>query len=296
MPPRPTHEHRHDGVSPHRDEELGAGLRHLLDEHRRAPWDGGLSPRRTPRGRALSSREVEGERAVGGLVAHVGRGELERHWAARARASATRRRPRRWRAGPRTTGHAAARAAAPSPRARRATRRRRPAHGWAAIARRRAASGGGAAERGGDRDAGPQAGDRRHARLAEPPRRRRRRAARAASPPTITGTGRDRRAGEDPLLDRRPALRDAPEMPGRTVVEHEHVADRRVLADGADEVAQRLDLAPDHRRVVERVGDRGGGGQLLAQRRDRGRRERRQRKTRRARPRRPRGRSRRPSR
>ena len=100
----------------------------------------------------------------------------------------------------------------------------------------------------------------RHARLAELPRRlvveqlgQRRR--------DHHRHGRDRRARED-----RPP-RPPPSSPRRAgdarraVVEHEHVPDRGVSPTRRIEVAQRLDLAPDHRRVVERVGDRGGGGQ-----------------------------------
>ena len=49
------------------------------------------------------------------------------------------------------------------------------------------------------------------------------------------------------------------------VVEDEHVVDAGVLADERDEFALPHAVAPDHRRVVERVGDGGGGRDALAQ-------------------------------
>ena len=64
-----------------------------------------------------------------------------------------------------------------------------------------------------------------------------------------------RGARADPLAHGVPALAHRAVEPVRLVVEHEHVVDRRVGADRGDHVAQGLDLAPDERRVVERVGD-----------------------------------------
>ena len=124
----------------------------------------------------------------------------------------------------------------------------------AAIARRRAASPGGAASAAATATpvrSPATAGTPGARRTARPPRRR---AAPAASRPPCTGTGLTRGAGEDALLDRVPALGGVAGDAGRAVVEHEHVPDRGSSPTRADQVAQRLDLAPDHRRVVERVG------------------------------------------
>ena len=82
---------------------------------------------------------------------------------------------------------------------------------------------------------------------------------------TIVGAGLSRRARDDPVADRAPGLLDGAGQPGGLVVEHEHLADVGVLADRPDQAAQRVAVAPDHRRVVERVGDRRGARQQLAQ-------------------------------
>ncbi len=58
------------------------------------------------------------------------------------------------------------------------------------------------------------------------------------------------------------------------VVEDEHLVDAGVVADDGDQVALPRAVAPDHRRVVERVRDRGGRRDALAQRGRGGRGER----------------------
>ncbi len=254
------------------------GARHALDKNRGVEGVAASPLCQTACGTPRARRPRRGRRgraADGGLVAHVGRRDLQRHGPRRALRTPRRPRPHSVQAVRPRPGRRA-RAAAPSPRAPRASARRRAAAARAAIARRRAASG--AARPARRRPRRRCAGRRRPAR---PPRRT---ATPTSSSSNSGSVGRDhhrhradRRAGEDALLDRLPALQRRAGDARRAVVEHQHLADRRVLADDADQVAQRLDLAPDHRRVVERVGDRRGRGQPLAQRRDRGRRERRQR-------------------
>ena len=61
--------------------------------------------------------------------------------------------------------------------------------------------------------------------------------------------------------------------PSRLVIENEHAADLRILARHHDEVVEALCVAPDQRRVVERVRDRGRLGQKLPHALARGRRE-----------------------
>ena len=75
--------------------------------------------------------------------------------------------------------------------------------------------------------------------------------------------GRRGRALRDAPPHRGP--RAAPARVGRLVVEDEDAVDGRVLPDRDDDVAQPLGVAPDQRRVVERVADRGGVGKQVPQ-------------------------------
>ena len=124
--------------------------------------------------------------------------------------------------------------------------------------------------------AGPQSGDGRHAgpdhlpggAVVEQLRQRRghQRRYRAA-----------RGAEHHPLADRRPALGRGALHPVRLVVEDEHETDAGSDPSATHELGQRLDLAPDHGGVVERVGGRRRRRQQLRQPRQRRRRQRRQR-------------------
>ena len=167
-------------------------------------------------------------------------------------------------------------ASSPSPRPRRASRRsalgaaRAPAA--AAISRSRAGSRGRAA-RAPRRRPAPCAGRR-------PPARRGRRA--RGRPPRRAGRGGSRRPAPRPRTRR--ARRRAPRGPPptrrrarargpRVVVAEQQLVDRRVVADRRRDPAQPVGLAPDHRRVVERVADVAASGSSSAQR-SRGRRRR----------------------
>jgi hypothetical protein len=75
-------------------------------------------------------------------------------------------------------------------------------------------------------------------------------------------------AQPDPFADRDPGRR-APGVlvlgVGRLVVEDEDAVDRRVRADGYDDVAKAFPVTPDQRGVVERIAGGGGLRKQLAQ-------------------------------
>ena len=128
-------------------------------------------------------------------------------------------------------------------------------------------------EGGGAGQAGAEAGDRGDSGVGEA------RGGRVVEELREGGDDHDRdraRVGavDDAVLDRLPALAQRAVEARRVVVEDEHLVDVRVLADERDDVALPVAVAPDDRGVVERVGDRGGGGEPLLERRGGGRRER----------------------
>ena len=132
---------------------------------------------------------------------------------------------------------------------------------------RRGLEGGGAGE------AGTEAGDRGDSGVGET------RGGRVVEELGERGDDHDRdraRVGavDDAVLDRLPALAQRAVEARRVVVEDEHLVDVGVLADERDDVALPVAVAPDDRGVVERVGDRGGGGEPLLERGGGGRRER----------------------
>ena len=131
-------------------------------------------------------------------------------------------------------------------------------------ARRRAGSAGGRAQRRGADQAGAQPGDGGYAGVGEARGRRRRRAARGGWRPPSRAPGSRRRRRGCPRA-RRPRLRGRAVDSDGLVVEHHHLIDRGVLGHGGHDVAQGVHLAPDQRGVVERVADRGGVGQQLAE-------------------------------
>ena len=78
---------------------------------------------------------------------------------------------------------------------------------------------------------------------------------------TQRGGARSRR--RRPTMPARTAAHSAARLgasPCRVVVEEQQLLDRRVGADGGGDPPQPLGVAPDHRRVVERVADRGRAG------------------------------------
>ena len=67
------------------------------------------------------------------------------------------------------------------------------------------------------------------------------------------GSRRRRRSSPRGPLARTPPMRRSVRRAGRR---RRAPADRRILAERLDELGQRLSIAPDHRRVVEWIGDR----------------------------------------
>ena len=291
----PDDEDGHDGIAAHGDDQLGAGRRHPLDEH----CAGAVAAGEGAVGGAEAGLgdDVERERPGLRLVPQLRARELDRDRAAEL--------------GERGDGVVLPidDPAVDDRDAGRAEERLRlvlgePAPGGRHVAEGTGLARNGAARPGGSEDelgSGPRAPARR-GHLPQPgrvapaaPAARRRRRGRCAArrrpgrPPRRTARRRRRRAArggwrrraprrwlasgavEDAVLDRLPARGGGAVEAGRVVVEDEHLVDAGVGADERDEVALPLAVAPDHRRVVERVRDRGGGREALAQR-GRGRR------------------------
>ena len=238
------------------DEQLGAGRRHPLDEHVRVAVRD-RAPR-VARRRALVG-EVQRQRAVRGLVQQPGLRALQRDRAAELASAATASSSSGGEpAAPPARRRARSSAFASCSASQRAAVSRRAARPRASRRRSRAAgagSGGRRGERGGARDAGAEAGDRRHARLGE-----------AASGLVVEQLGQrggdehadvaDRGAGEDASSSRAPGLALVAVEPGRLVEEDERLADAGVAPTVRTRSRCTLDVAPDQRRVVERVGRR----------------------------------------
>ncbi len=74
-----------------------------------------------------------------------------------------------------------------------------------------------------------------------------------------------RGAGDDPGPDRGPGGSRLRRQALGVVIEDQELVDRGVGADGDRDPAQQVGVAPDHRRVVERVADRRRRGQELRQ-------------------------------